>query len=78
MPRRANYPDAFHGWNEVASFGSCIAAIDLLLLFVGMMEACAKKRVASNNPWGVGAMTLEWSLSSPPPFHQFEMLPRIR
>ena len=32
---------------------------------------------AGNNPWGAGATTLEWTLSSPPPFHQFETLPRI-
>ena len=36
----------------------------------------SKKRVAGNNPWGAGATTLEWTLSSPPPFHQFETLPR--
>jgi len=37
-----------------------------------------KKRVAGNNTWGAGATTLEWTLSSPPPFHQFETLPRIK
>ena len=26
---------------------------------------------------GPGATTLEWKLSSPPPFHQFEVLPRV-
>jgi len=30
-----------------------------------------------NNPWGAGATTLEWTLPSPPPFHQFETLPVI-
>jgi cytochrome c oxidase subunit 1 len=43
-----------------------------------LVEAFAKKRVAGNNPWGPGATTLEWTLSSPPPFHQFETLPRIK
>ena len=38
----------------------------------------AKKRVAGANPWGEGATTLEWQLSSPPPFHQWEQLPRIK
>ena len=37
-----------------------------------------KKRVAGDNPWGEGATTLEWQLSSPPPFHQWEQLPRIK
>jgi cytochrome c oxidase subunit 1 len=33
-------------------------------------------RVAANY-WGEGANTLEWQVSSPPPFHTFEELPRI-
>ena len=32
---------------------------------------------APANPWGEGATTLEWTLPSPPPYHQFEQLPRI-
>ena len=50
----------------------------VVIFFAGVIEAFAKKRVAGNNPWGVGATTLEWTLSSPPPFHQFETLPRIK
>jgi cytochrome c oxidase subunit 1 len=37
-----------------------------------------RKRVAGDNPWGVGATTLEWTLSSPPPFHASNALPRIQ
>src|SRR5947209_2412824 len=45
MPRRyVDYPDAFHGWNEVASFGSYISGIGLIIFFVGLIEAFAKKR----------------------------------
>jgi cytochrome c oxidase subunit 1 len=79
MPRRTvDYPDAFHGWNEVSSYGSYIAGFGVLVFFFGMAEAFMKKRVAGNNPWGPGATTLEWTLSSPPPFHQFETLPLIK
>jgi cytochrome c oxidase subunit 1 len=49
----------------------------LLFLYI-LWEAAAKKRKAADNPWGEGATTLEWTLPSPPPFHQFETLPRIR
>ena len=39
--------------------------------------AFSRKERAAANPWGAGARTLEWTLSSPPPFHQFATLPRI-
>ncbi len=79
MPRRyADYPDAFAGWNAISSYGSYIAAVGVLIFLFGILEAFMKKRVVGNNPWGEGATTLEWTLSSPPPYHQFEKLPRIR
>jgi cytochrome c oxidase subunit 1 len=79
MPRRyADYPDAFAGWNMVSSFGSYISAVGVLIFLYMLWEAFSKKRVAADNPWGPGATTLEWMLSSPPPFHQWETLPRIR
>ncbi len=79
MPRRyADYPDAFAGWNFISSIGSYISTIGLVVFFVMIAEAFARKRVASANPWGVGATTLEWTLSSPPPHHQFQSLPYIR
>ncbi|SIR09980.1 cytochrome c oxidase subunit 1 [Rhizobium sp. RU20A] len=79
MPRRyIDYPDAFAGWNHVSSYGSYIAGVGVLIFLYGVFEAFAKKRVAGDNPWGVGANTLEWQLTSPPPFHQWEQLPRIK
>ncbi|WP_312413132.1 cytochrome c oxidase subunit I [Shinella sp.] len=79
MPRRyIDYPDAFAGWNAVSSYGSYIAGVGVLIFLFGVFEAFAKKRVAGDNPWGEGANTLEWQLSSPPPFHQWEQLPRIK
>ena len=79
MPRRyADYPDAFAGWNFVSSIGSYISAFGLVVFFVMIAEAFARKRIAGANPWGAGATTLEWTLSSPPPYHQFQSLPHIR
>jgi cytochrome c oxidase subunit I len=78
MPRRyADYPDAFAGWNLVASIGSYISFAGLLIFLVCMAEAFLSKRRAGDNPWGVGATTLEWTLPSPPPFHTYNELPRI-
>ncbi|GAA4522923.1 cytochrome c oxidase subunit I [Chelativorans composti] len=79
MPRRyVDYPDAFADWNRVSSYGSYIAGIAVVVFLFGVIEAFAKKRIAGANPWGEGATTLEWQLSSPPPFHQWEQLPRIK
>ncbi len=79
MPRRyVDYPDAFAGWNLISSIGSYISAAAVVVFLYGIYEGFARKRVAGNNPWGEGATTLEWQLSSPPPFHQWEQLPRIR
>jgi cytochrome c oxidase subunit I len=79
MPRRyADYPDAFAGWNYVSSVGSYISGIGLLIFLFGVAHAFARKERAADNPWGPGATTLEWTLSSPPPFHQFETLPLVK
>ncbi|MBI5323619.1 cytochrome c oxidase subunit I [Bradyrhizobium sp.] len=79
MPRRyVDYPDAFAGWNYVSSVGSYISGFGLLIFLYCVIEAFMKKRVAGDNPWGASATTLEWTLSSPPPFHQFEVLPKVQ
>jgi cytochrome c oxidase subunit 1 len=79
MPRRyVDYPDAFAGWNAVSSVGSYISALSILIFLYCIYEAFARKRLAGDNPWGASATTLEWTLSSPPPFHQFNTLPVIR
>jgi cytochrome c oxidase subunit 1 len=79
MPRRVpDYPDAFAGWNYVSSLGSYLSALGVVVFFVGVVHAFVRKERAAANPWGAGATTLEWTLPSPPPFHQFNELPRIR
>jgi cytochrome c oxidase subunit 1 len=79
MPRRyVDYPDAFAGWNYVSSIGAFIAgASTLFFVGVALWTVFAGRKVGSNY-WGAGATTLEWTLSSPPPFHQFERLPQVR
>jgi cytochrome c oxidase subunit 1 len=78
MPRRyVDYPDAYHLWNVVSSIGALISLVATILFLYILYEAFERKRVAGDNPWGVGATTLEWTLPSPPPFHTYETLPRI-
>jgi cytochrome c oxidase subunit 1 len=78
MPRRyPDYPDAYAAYNHLASIGYAIMAIGMLVFFVNLFWSLVAGRKAEDNPWGEGATTLEWTLSSPPPFHQFETLPRV-
>ena len=79
MPRRyVDYPDAFAGFNLISSIGAFISGFGVLIFLYGLLDAYMRKVPAGNNPWGAGATTLEWTLPSPPPFHQFETLPRVQ
>ncbi|MFV0623852.1 cytochrome c oxidase subunit I [Sphingomonas sp. ac-8] len=78
MPRRMpDYTDAFSYWNYVASIGYLIMAVGMVVFFVNLFLSLTSGRRAPDNPWGEGATTLEWTLSSPPPYHQFETLPKV-
>ena len=78
MPRRyIDYPDAFAFWNRISSIGYYITFVGLLVFLYLLWDSARKRIPAPANPWGEGATTLEWTLPSPPPFHQYETLPRI-
>ncbi|MGK2285159.1 cytochrome c oxidase subunit I [Pedomonas sp. V897] len=79
MPRRIpDYPDAFEHWNMVSSWGYRIAIVGMVFFFLNVIYTLVAGRRVGDNQWGEGATTLEWTLSSPPPFHQFEVLPKIK
>ena len=78
MPRRIpDYTPAYEYWNHIASIGYMIMAVGMLAFFLNLIVSFIGGRKAGDNPWGDGATTLEWTLSSPPPYHQFETLPVI-
>ena len=78
MPRRyPDYPDAYAHWNQIATVGYMIMAAGMMIFFVNVIVSLFAGKKAPDSPWGDGATTLEWTLSSPPPFHQFETLPVI-
>lgn len=84
MPRRIpDYPDAFSFWNFVSSVGFYISFCALIVFFICMVEAFIRRRPAPANPWKESEddtyldPTLEWTLPSPVPFHQFETLPDL-
>jgi len=79
MPRR--YPDyapAYAYWNEWSSLGYLVLLASLGIWFLNIIYTFSMGKKAADNYWGEGATTLEWTLSSPPPFHQFEQVPTIK
>ena len=78
MPRRyIDYPEAFAYWNEVSSYGAFLSFASFLLFFgVIAYSLLFGKKITENNYWNEYADTLEWTLSSPPPEHTFEILPK--
>src|SRR5579884_1307667 len=78
MPRRiADYPDAFAGWNAIASIGAYISAASTVWFVFVVLHTLLAGRKVGENYWGEGATTLEWHLPSPPPFHSYDELPVI-
>jgi cytochrome c oxidase subunit I len=79
MPRRyVDYPDVYAFWNYVSSLGAKITGVGVVLFLGIVVYTFTKGKKCPPNPWGEGATTLEWTLPSPPPFHQFEELPKIK
>jgi cytochrome c oxidase subunit 1 len=79
MPRRyVDYFPGFEQWHQVSTMGYYVSAVGTGIFLFSLLEAIVRQRKAAANPWGEGATTLEWTLSSPPPFHQFNELPRVR
>jgi len=79
MQRRVpDYADTFGYWNHIASaYGYTLMAIGMGFFFLNVFWSLFAGKKAPDNPWGEGATTLEWTLSSPPPYHQFETLPKV-
>ncbi|MBD0692903.1 cytochrome c oxidase subunit I [Streptomyces sp. CBMA123] len=81
MPRRyATYlaVDGFTTLNVVASVGAFLLGVSNLPFFYNVWTTTRHgTRVEQDDPWGWGR-SLEWATSSPPPHHNFLVLPRIR
>ncbi|MCH9753361.1 MAG: cytochrome c oxidase subunit I [Alphaproteobacteria bacterium] len=79
MPRRVpDYPDAFAGWNMVSSIGAFISLFGAFFFIYIIFHTLKWGKACPKNPWGKGATTLEWTLTSPPEFHSFSVPPKIK
>ncbi len=62
----------------MSSIGSYIGGVGALLFLFVIAEAFLAKRRTASNPYGEGATTLEWHVTSPPAYHTFDELPKVK
>jgi heme/copper-type cytochrome/quinol oxidase subunit 1 len=61
--------------NLVSSIGAFTIGLGTLVLVFNLWRTRRHGEAAGPNPWG-GA-TLEWSIPSPPPVHNFDVIPTV-
>ncbi len=78
MPRRIyTYPD-LPGWGElnlISTIGAFAMAIGTLPFVYNIIISNFRGKIAGDNPWN--GWTLEWATTSPPPHHNFDLVPPI-
>jgi cytochrome c oxidase subunit 1 len=82
MPRRiveysgaAGAPD-YQGYNIVSTIGAFVLAAGILITVANVIWSIGNGRRSGPDPWR--ANTLEWFTTSPPPEHNFDLLPPVR
>jgi cytochrome c oxidase subunit I len=79
MPRRIYTYSASTGWgtdNLISTIGSYILALGVILTLVNVVWSLRHGHRAGPDPWK--GNTLEWFTTSPPPAHNFDVIPRVR
>jgi cytochrome c oxidase subunit I+III len=78
MPRRIATYAPNTGWatlNLMSTVGGFIFGLAQVFLFINLFASLRRGSPSGPNPWE--AWTLEWSLPSPPPAHDFDTIPTI-
>jgi cytochrome c oxidase subunit 1 len=80
MPRRIpDYALQFTNFNMVVTVGAFIFGLSQLLFLINVVRTIRDKSRATevdNRVWE-GSHGLEWTLSSPPPYHSFTVPPTV-
>ena len=78
MPRRIpDYALQFAEFNMIQSLGAFVLGASQLLFLYTVIKCIRGGVPAGDRPWE-GADSLEWTLSSPPPYHSFETAPALK
>jgi cytochrome c oxidase subunit 1 len=78
MPRRIYTYASGQGWeiwNLMSTIGAFLIAASVLIFIVNFIVSARRKEPAGTDPWN-GA-SLEWATSSPPPAHNFDVIPAV-
>jgi cytochrome c oxidase subunit I len=79
MPRRVyEYPNVgdLAADNLTSTVGSFILALGVLVTIINVLRSLKHGAIAGPDPWR--ANTLEWFTPSPPPPHNFDVIPEVR
>jgi cytochrome c oxidase subunit 1 len=76
MPRRYySYIEEFQIYHQISTVGSWLIGLGFILMLFYLVKSLLSKDNAPSNPWG--ALTLEWTLPSPPAHHAFDESPIV-
>jgi cytochrome c oxidase subunit I len=76
MPRRYyDYLPQYAAGNFFAGFGALLMILGIGLMMTNLFLSFRRARVSDPDPWG--GVTLEWTVPSPPPLHNFVKDPHV-
>lgn len=78
MPRRVSEYQSHPEWsqlNMISTIGAFVFGLSQLLIFANLPLSLRSGKPAGANPWK--GWTLEWSVPSPPPIHNFDTIPVV-
>ena len=78
MPRRIYTYGEEMGWafwNGVSTAGAVVLAVGLFVFIYNVVISWRSGEIADADPWD--GRTLEWSIPSPPPEHNFDTIPTV-
>jgi cytochrome c oxidase subunit I len=79
MPRRiSTYADqkGWGDWNSLSTMGAFLIAASVAIFLINFFISLRAPKNAPADPWE--GNTLEWSIPSPPPAYNFDVIPEVR
>jgi cytochrome c oxidase subunit I len=74
-PYQYTFIQNLHYLNKLTSFSAFALGLFQLVFVVNFFQSVFAGKKAEKNPWQIG--TLEWETTSPPPHHNFDVIPTV-